>query len=87
MISLNDAYLSSEEQRKECLAEIKMHIESSENIPDQLKPELIKMGDEFLDRIFEQGGVGVHFYGMQLGWSHWVIRNDHLNLAPEFPQL
>ncbi len=66
------------EEQAKCLAEVRSLIESSSDIPAELKPELSKRANAFLEIVITRGGK---FYGGQLGWSHWAIRNDHLKLV------
>jgi len=67
------------EQREKRLAEVLAFIDSSPNIPAQLKPELGKSAGGFLE-VVEQSSGHKH-YGGQLGWSYWAVRNDHLKLV------
>jgi len=67
------------EEQEKCLSEVRAFIDSSPNIPVELKPELSKGANAFLEIVITRG-MG-EFYGGQLGWSHWAIRNDHVKLV------
>jgi len=68
------------EQQQERLTEVRAFIDSSPDIPPELRAELGKRAGFFLEvEVVEQPEV--HFYGGQLGWSYWAIRNDHLKLV------
>jgi hypothetical protein len=67
------------EERKQRLLEVRSLIQAS-SIPLELKSELDKKAAAFIEVKSISGGKA-HFYGGQLGWSHWVIKNDHLKLV------
>ena len=67
------------EEHDQMLTEVRTLIASSPNIPSELKSELDKRAGAFLE--VKQTSGGGHFHGGQLGWSRWVIRNDHLKLV------
>jgi hypothetical protein len=66
------------EQREKCVTEVRAFIDSSPGIPPELKAELGDRAGFFVEVVERRGGK---YYGGQLGWSYWAIRNDHLKLV------
>ncbi|HTD96539.1 MAG TPA: hypothetical protein VK627_06400 [Edaphobacter sp.] len=62
--------------------QLKQHIATSTEIPEELKPLIADRVDKgaLLEVVYERAGKNIHFYGMQLGWKHWAIKNDNLKL-------
>ena len=75
---MDDPYPETPGERDRLQAEVLKRIESIPDMPPELKKEVIKRRAEFLDTRIQRG-TG-HFYGGQLGWTNWFIRNDDLDL-------
>lgn len=72
------------EEREQYVAKLQQHIAASSEIPDEIKPliiDRIKKGNDLLKIERVTAGNDTHFYGMQLGWKHWAIKNDSLKLV------
>jgi hypothetical protein len=76
-----EPYPSSPGDKERRLSEVRKLIMSSTQIPDDLKNEIAFRAYEFVDKKLERGGRHTKFYGGQIGWSYYVIRNDHLDLV------
>ncbi|HMD85643.1 MAG TPA: hypothetical protein VKO18_13195 [Terriglobia bacterium] len=77
---MEDPYPETPGERERRLSEVREFITLSAKIPADLKPELITKASAFVETKIEGGG-SKRFYGGQLGWTHWVIRNEHLKLV------
>jgi hypothetical protein len=80
MLPEQDPYPSTPGEEDLRLSEVRSMIMSSPLIPDELKGEIANRASEFVDSEIRQGR-SERFYGYQLGWTHYVIRNDHLDLV------
>lgn len=74
-----ETYPSAPGDEERHLSEVRSIIMSSPLIPDELKGKISNRADEFVDSYRVRGSA--KFYGYQLGWTHYVIRNDHLDLV------
>jgi hypothetical protein len=75
---MDDPYPETPGQRDRTESELLKRIESMPEIPPELRKEVAKRRAEFLEARIQQGAG--HFYGGQLGWTNWFIRNDDLDL-------
>lgn len=75
---------ATSEERRIVLDKLKDSITTSTDIPEPLKPHIIDWignGDHLLEIKTHKAGPNTHFYGMQLGWKNWVVKNDSLKLV------
>jgi hypothetical protein len=77
---MDNPYPETPGQREAQLSKIVAFVESSPEIPVDLKPEIKKRAHDLLRVEVERAPESFKFYGGQLGWTHWVIRDDQLNL-------
>src|SRR5271156_5226416 len=68
-------------QREKRIETIKETIASWPNIPDDVKTELKKRSDDFLD--ISITGRDARFSGGQIGFQHWIIKNDDLKMLEQ----
>ncbi|MEX2263223.1 MAG: hypothetical protein WD696_14800 [Bryobacteraceae bacterium] len=74
-----DPFPETPGEREKRIEEVRALIAESGKFPVELRDEIAKHAGEFIEaRITEGSG---HFYGGQLGWTSWVIRNDHLDFV------
>src|SRR5262249_18515247 len=78
---MENPYPSRPGERDERLSQVRSKIRSSSQIPDELKDEIAERAAEFVTAEIRKAVKGTHSYGGQLGWTRWVIRNDHLDLV------
>jgi hypothetical protein len=74
---------ASPEELKQREQELQDRITASAEIPEQLKPLImaqIGKGDHFLHRVYIAPLKKAKHYGLPLGRTHWVIKNDNLKL-------
>lgn len=77
---MDDPYPETPGQRARALDSIREQIESWADVPPEFK-EIAKSRTElFLLRRKEPAPSTFKFYGGQLGWTHWVIKDDDLKL-------
>jgi hypothetical protein len=75
-----DLYPSSPGEEELRLEEVRSRIMSSTQIPVEMKSAIAARASAFVDEV-RRDGRGAKFYGGQLGWTHYVIRNDHLDFV------
>ena len=75
-----DLYPSSPGEEERRLEEVRSRIMSATQIPVEMKSAIAARASDFVDEV-RRDGQGAKFYGGQLGWTHYVIRNDHLDLV------
>ena len=75
---MEDPYPETPGERDRLEAEVLKRIDSLPDTSPELKKEVAKRRAEFLEAYIQQGSG--HFYGGQLGWTNWFIRNDDLDL-------
>lgn len=78
---MDDPYPETPGERDKRIEEVRALIRESGKIPVELKDEIARRAEEFVQSNLIQAGSSTHFYGGQLGWTSWVIRNDHLDLV------
>jgi hypothetical protein len=76
---MEDPYPETPGERQERIDEVKSEIDGFDSIPQEIREALKAHAQEFVAPRLSVGHG--HFYGGQLGWTHWVIKNDDLNLA------
>lgn len=62
------------------LDSVEQKIESWPDVPSEFKALVKAQSESFIYRTRETARQSTHFYGGQLGWTYWVIKNDDLNL-------
>jgi hypothetical protein len=77
---MDDPYPSTPGEQEALIAEVRDRVKSLQ-IPADLMEVLSRRADGFVERVISLPPLGTHFYGGQLGWTSWVIRNDHLDLV------
>lgn len=75
---MDDPFPETPGERDRLEAEVLTRIESIPEMPPELKREVVNRRAEFLEARVQRGSG--HFYGGQLGWTHWFIRNDDIDL-------
>ena len=73
---MEDPYPETPGERERTVEEVRSTIRSTDKFPFELRSELEKHAAEFVKLVVKPGSG--RFYGGQLGWSSWVIRNDSL---------
>ncbi len=74
-----DPYPSMQGEREIRIEQVKEQIRSWPDLPDEFKDLAIKDAEWFTET-YTWRPRGGHFYGGQLGWTSWVIKNEDLNL-------
>ncbi len=77
---MDDPYPETPGQRERALDSIREQIESWPDVPPEFKEIAKSRTESFLLRRKEQAPPNLKFYGGQLGWTHWVIKDDDLKL-------
>lgn len=83
---MDDPFPETPGQREAAERTVSERIEALQGVSPELKSEILKHRDEFLRLEVERAPESTKFYGGQLGWKNWVIKNDDLDfitlLAP-----
>lgn len=67
-------------------SEVEREIRSMPNVPEELKSELAKRSAMFIESTYEFGR-DTKFRPPQIGWKHWVIRREQLDLLKHLSPL
>ena len=62
-------------------AEVVRRLQDVPGLSDELREALLGQTDWFIERQIVRADRRTHFYGFQLGWTKYAIRNDHLDLV------
>jgi hypothetical protein len=68
-------------ERERSIEAARTRIGSLTALPPAFRDELLLNAHLFVEGVIETADDGTHFYGGQLGWTRWVIRNDHIDLV------
>jgi hypothetical protein len=77
---MDNPYPETPGQRESALDTVREKIESWPDAPPEFKALVIARAESFIDRKVEKAPSQLLFYGGQMGWTHWVIKDDELNL-------
>lgn len=77
---MDDPYPETPGQRERALDSIREEIDSWRDVPPEFKEIAKTRTESFLFSRKEQAPSNLKFYGGQLGWTHWVIKDDDLKL-------
>jgi hypothetical protein len=69
--------------QEHALESVRAQIALWPDVPAEFKSYFAQKADSFVDRKVEHGGPGTHFQIGQLGWTHWAIKNDDLELLKQ----
>ncbi len=80
---MEDPYPESPGGRERTIAEAQAQIEAMQTLPQELRDALKEHASQLVERHREPASKNTHFYGGQLGWTHWVVKNDDMNLIAQ----
>jgi hypothetical protein len=78
-----DAYPKNEQQHSRLLAEVRESIETSAEIPPELKPELVRIADREFITLHRMTFPKIRYWGMRAGSAHYAIKNEYLDLVKQ----
>lgn len=77
---MDDPFPETPGQKESAKEKFRSTVASWPGVSQEFKDLALSKESEFVTRTQETAHSGTHFYGGQLGWSNWVIKNDELNL-------
>jgi hypothetical protein len=78
-----DAYPKSEQEHTRLLAQVRESIEASEDIPSELKPELVRTADREFITLHRVKLPKVSYWGIRAGSAHYAIKNEYLDMVKQ----
>jgi hypothetical protein len=78
-----DAYPKSEQEHSKLLAQVRESIETSAEIPSELKPELVRIADREFITLHRMNLPKTRYWGMRAGSAHYAIKNEYLDLVKQ----
>jgi hypothetical protein len=80
---MEDPYPETPGDRERTIAEAQAQIEAMQSLPQELRDALKEHASQLVERHRDTAPPNTHFYGGQLGWIRWVVRNDDMNLIAQ----
>lgn len=80
---MEDPYPETPGAYEKSIAEAQAQIETMQTLPQKLRDALKEHASQLVEPHRETASKNTHFYGGQLGWTYWVVKNDDMNLIAQ----
>lgn len=79
---MDDPYPETPGDHERAITQAQERLEAMKTLPEELREALKEHAPQLVQRQRETL-KNAHFYGGQLGWTSWVVKNDDMNLIAQ----